>query len=183
MRNTRCGTARPLGAAMTDQKRRRFHPAPAGRVMATGVSLSATLGIMAVLAANQPVWSTSTVAAGANGTGQAGTTATTVVTDVVPRTIVLQPGQTPPAAGAPADPAAAPAADAGGGGGQGAVTYTADSGSSGGGAAPAPVDTGGGGTAPAPAPAPAPVPVVTSPPVTAPPVTAPPPPAWTGSKC
>jgi hypothetical protein len=162
---------------MTDQKRRRFHPAPAGRVMATGVSLSATLGIMAVLAANQPVWSTSSVAAGA---GQTGTTPTTVVTDVVPRTIVLQPGQAPPAAGTPTDPAAAPAADAGGGGGQAAVTYTADSG--GGGAAPAPVDTGGG-AAPAPAPAPAPGPVVTSPPVTAPPVTAPPPPACTGSKC
>ena len=153
--------------------RRRFHPAPAGRVMATGLSLSATLGIMAVLAANQPQWSASTVAAGATGTVP-GTPNTTVVTDVVPRTIVLQPGETPPAAGAPA------VADGAASGATG--TATVDQGGApapASGGAPAPADTGGGAVAPAPAPAP----VATQPPVTQPPATTPPPPACSGSTC
>ncbi|MFN8024964.1 MAG: hypothetical protein U0W40_01000 [Acidimicrobiia bacterium] len=171
---------------MTERKKR-FHPAPAGRVMATGISVSATLGIMAVLAANQPVWSTSTVAAGSAGTGQGDTTATTVITDHVPRTIVLQPGQAPPPAGAPTDASGAPtgtaAAASPAAGDQGTTTYAGDSGagSSGGGSVAAPVDSGG--SAAAPAPTPAPEPVVTSPPVTSPPTTTAPPPTCAGSQC
>jgi hypothetical protein len=142
--------------------------------MATGLSLSATLGIMAVLAANQPQWSASTVAAGATGTVP-GAPNTTVVTDVVPRTVVLQPGQTPPAAGAPGATDAAAAA-----GGttvdQGGAAPASDVG---GAAPPAPVDTGGGAAPPAPAPAP----VVTQPPATQPPTTVAPPPTCSGSKC
>jgi preprotein translocase subunit SecD len=143
--------------------------------MATGLSLSATLGIMAVLAANQPQWSSTTVAAGSGTTP--GAPSTTVVTDVVPRTIVLQPGETPPvpgtpvtdqATGAPVDPEAL-APDPG-------TVLAADPGVPAGAPAPAP----GPGV---PAPAPAPQPVVTQPPVTAPPVTAPPPPTCSGSTC
>jgi hypothetical protein len=163
-------------------RKRRFHPAPAGRVMATGLSLSATLGIMAVLAANQPQWSTTTVAAGGAGSTP-GTPNTTLVTDVVPRTIVLQPGQTPPGAGTPGptDPAAAPADSGGAPAYQSGGAPADQSGSfvpvDSGAPAPAPVDSG------AAAPAPAPQPVATQPPVTQPPVTAPPPPACSGSQC
>lgn len=181
-------------------RRRRFHPAPAGRVMATGVSVSATLGIMAVLAANQPTWSASS-AVGTVGAGGSTATATTVVTDHVPRTIVLQPGEAPPAPGTPEPATSATRAGVIGsgsvaGGSEPAAGRATSEPGGGGTTRTLPVDTGrtGGGAGTAPAPTPTPEPIVTAPPVTAPapvtppattpPVTtAPPPPTCSGSKC
>ena len=136
--------------------------APAGRarwaaVLATGLGVSATLGIMAALASQPDPWAQGAGTAGAGdaaanvaGSGRLAASPsttvappTTVVTHVVERTIVLPPGASAPSSASGGRVAAS------GGAGPAAVQ---EGGAPSGGAPPA------AGPAPAPAAAPAPVP-------------------------
>jgi hypothetical protein len=110
--------------------RRRRRIAPGGRVLATGLGVSATFGIVAGLAAEaQPTDPPAPVPATQL---PAGPTPTTIVTHVVERTIYVPAGGT--------------SSRSSGGGGR--VRTSSSSGGGGGGSAPA--------AAPAPSPAPAP---------------------------
>ena len=175
------GAVASVEAAAVDRParsgRRRRHAAPAGRVLAAGISASAFLGGMAAIGANPPSWASGATTTG-NGalpvpvpppstlppTTAAPVPSTVVVVEEVHHQLYVDQY------GNPIDGSAVPASA------RSSATRTVASSSAGAGpggssgAAPAPV------TAPAsPAPA-APAPVVTSPPP-------PPPPACSGSTC
>ncbi len=129
---------------------RRRHAAPGGRVLATGVSVSATLGIMAGFAVEARTVTESTPTPPT--TQQDAVAPTTIVTRVVERTIYV-----------PAGEGGAPTASRSGGGGGGAGSSSTAAGTSGGSNAAAPAPSGTPTAAPAPAPAaPAPSPPVCS---------------------
>jgi 2-oxoglutarate dehydrogenase E2 component (dihydrolipoamide succinyltransferase) len=128
---------------------RRRHAAPGGRVLATGVSVSATLGIMAGFAVEARTVTASTPTPSTTEQDADTVVPTTIVTRVVERTIYV------PAGGA----AAATSGRSGAGGPAGSSSGAA--GSSGGSSASAAPTQG----APAAAPAPAPAAPTPSPPV------------------